>query len=279
MSGAGGQLPGFSVFAVDGIGEIQPGDDLAAVLGDALDGLLVDGDILVITSKVVSKAEGRLVAAPDREDAITAETVRVVARKGRTRISQNRQGFVMAAAGVDASNLPDGVIALLPRDPDASAQALATRLRERFGIRLGVILSDTFGRPWREGQTDVAIGAAGLLVLDDLRGGLDVFGHRLEVTAPAVADELAGAADLVKGKAAGRPVAVIRGLDHLVAGLHEAGAVRLVRSPDDDMFRLGTTEADRAGYARGYQDGIAGRAPEGADPADGAARAPEGENH
>ena len=248
-----------TVFAVDGIPEIRPGDDLAGMLGDALAGTLEDGDILVITSKVVSKAEGRIIQAADREDAITAETRRVVATRehkaGTTRIVETHLGLVMAAAGVDASNVPDGTVALLPLDPDASALALATALRARLGVAVGVILSDTFGRPWRDGQTDVAIGAAGLHVVDDLRGSTDTQGRVLEVTVPAIADELAGAADLVKGKAAGRPVAVVRGLGRFVAGLDAPGAKRLIRVAELDMFRLGSDEADRQGYERGRAEG------------------------
>ena len=248
-----------TIFAIDGLPEIHPGDDLAALLGDALEGTLEDGDILVITSKIVSKAEGRIVEAADREAAITAETRRVVASRehaaGTTRIVETHTGLVMAAAGVDASNVPEGTIALLPVDPDASARALATALRARLGFDIGVILSDTFGRPWRDGQTDVAIGAAGLRVVDDLRGSTDTQGRVLEVTVPAIADELAGAADLVKGKAAGRPVAVVRGLGRFVAGLHAPGAKRLIRSAELDMFRLGSDEADGQGYERGRAEG------------------------
>ena len=248
-----------SIFAVEGIPEIHPGDDLARMLGDVLDGTLEAGDILVITSKIVSKAEGRIIEAADREDAITAETKRLVASRehkgGTTRIVETHLGLVMAAAGVDASNVPDGTIALLPIDPDASALALATELRARLGVAVGVILSDTFGRPWRDGQTDVAIGAAGLHVVDDLRGSTDSQGRLLEVTVPAIADEVAGAADLVKGKAAGRPVAVVRGLGRFVAGLEAPGAKRLIRAAELDMFRLGSDEADRQGYERGRAEG------------------------
>ena len=248
-----------SIFAVDGLPEIHPGDDLGRLLGDALGGTLRDGDILVVTSKIVSKAENRIIEAADREDAITAETRRLVASRagahGMTRIVETHLGLVMAAAGVDASNVPDGTIALLPVDPDASALALATALRARLGVAVGVILSDTFGRPWRDGQTDVAIGAAGLHVVDDLRGSTDVQGRTLEVTVPAIADELAGAADLVKGKAAGRPVAVVRGLGRFVTGLDAVGAKRLIRVAELDMFRLGSDEADRQGYERGRAEG------------------------
>ena len=249
-----------SIFAVDGLPEIHPGDDLAGMLGDALAGTLIDGDILVVTSKVVSKAEGRIIQAADREDAITAETRRLVASRvgphGTTRIVETHLGLVMAAAGVDASNVPDGTIALLPVDPDASALALATALRARFGLAVGVILSDTFGRPWRDGQTDVAIGAAGLQVVDDLRGSTDSQGRTLEVTVPAIADELAGAADLVKGKATGRPVAVVRGLGRFVTGLDAVGAIRLIRVAELDLFRLGSDEAYQQGYAAGFAEGL-----------------------
>jgi len=250
-----GLTPEFRVFAVDGIPEVTAGDDLVRLLGDALDGSLQDGDILVVTSKIVSKAEGRQVAAADREDAITAETVRVVASRahpgGITRIVENRQGLVLAAAGVDSSNTPDGTVLLLPEDPDASARTLCAALRERFGLRLGVVVSDTLGRPWRLGQTDLAIGAAGVIVLDDLRGATDAGGRRLEATIVAVADELASAAELVKGKADGRPVAVVRGLGHLVAGIEAPGARSIVRSSADDLFRQGSDEAWRAGFEAG----------------------------
>ncbi len=253
------------VFAVPGIPEVRPGDDLAAIVGDAVAPYLEDGDILVVTSKVVSKAEGRVVEAEDREDAITRETVRVVATRafpgGVTRIVQNRQGLVMAAAGVDASNVPEGTVVLLPEDPDASARRLCAALRERFGMRIGVLVSDTFGRPWRAGQTDIAIGAAGVLVIDDLRGTTDSEGRPLAVTMPAVGDEIAAAGDLVKRKAEGRPVAVVRGLSRLVAGL-EASAAPLIRPAEQDMFRLGSAEAERIGYRRGYADGVAGVPPD-----------------
>lgn len=246
-----------TVFGVGGLPEFVAGDDLAQVLGDALDGVLEDGDILAITSKIVSKAEGRQVLAADREDAITAETVRVVATRthpgGTTRIVENRLGMVLAAAGVDASNTPEGVVLLLPEDPDASALALCSALRERFGVSLGVLVTDTLGRPWRQGQTDVAIGAAGIRVMDDLRGTTDASGRRLDVTVAATADELAGAADLVKGKASGVPVAIIRGMGHLVGGLDEPGARALIRPAGEDLFRLGSAEA----YAEGFEAGRA----------------------
>lgn len=257
------------VWAVDGIPEIAAGDDLAGIVGDALaagEGL-EDGDILCVTSKIVSKAEGRIVQAADREDAITAETVRVVASRehpgGVTRIVENRLGIVAAAAGVDSSNTPEGTVLLLPVDPDASARAIAVALRERFGVTVGVVVSDTLGRPWREGQTDVAIGAAGIHVLHDLRGSTDATGRVLGVTMPAVADEIAGAADLVKGKASGLPVAVVRGLGHLVGDLDLPGARSIVRPAEQDMFRLGTAEARAEGYAAGYDEGYAAGYDEG----------------
>lgn len=246
-----------SVWVVEGLPEIRPGDDLVTMIGDAVDGTLEDGDILAVTSKIVSKAEGRVVPAADREDAIAAEAVRVVATRGQTRIVQNAWGQVMAAAGVDSSNTADGTVLLLPANPDLSARGLCMALRERFGIRIGVVITDTFGRPWRQGQTDVAIGAAGVRVLDDLRGTRDSAGRELHVTQPAVGDEIAAAADLVKGKAGNTPVAVLRGLARFVtADLDPAGAQPLVRGADTDMFRLGTEEA----WDEGYRAGLNARA-------------------
>ncbi|MFD8915162.1 coenzyme F420-0:L-glutamate ligase [Streptomyces sp. NPDC059575] len=236
----------YRVWAPDGLPEVAPGDDLAKLIAAAEPGL-ADGDVLLVTSKIVSKAEGRIVEASDREAAIDAETVRVVARRGPLRIVENRQGLVMAAAGVDASNTPGGTVLLLPEDPDASARAIREGLRAALGVDVGVVVTDTFGRPWRAGLTDVAIGAAGVRVLDDLRGGTDAHGNPLSATVVATADELAAAGDLVKGKAAGRPVAVLRGLPHVVTASDEdgEGARALVRSARDDMFRLGTSEAVR----------------------------------
>lgn len=260
---------GMQVWALGGIPEIVAGNDLAEIIGDALEGgavhegatALEDGDIMVVTSKIVSKAEGRMIQAADREDAITAETVRVVATRehagGVTRIVENRLGMVAAAAGVDSSNTPEGTVLLLPVDPDASARALAVDLRARFGVRIGIIVSDTLGRPWREGQTDVAIGAAGIRVIDDLRGTTDAGGRPLNVTLPAVADEIAAATDLVKGKAAALPVAVVRGLAHLVGDLDLPGARSIVRPAERDMFHLGTAEAHAEGYDEGYAAGYA----------------------
>ncbi|MFH9590635.1 coenzyme F420-0:L-glutamate ligase [Streptomyces luteogriseus] len=236
---------GYRVWAVRGIPEVAAGDDLAKLIAAAEPGL-ADGDVLLVTSKIVSKAEGRIVRAADREAAIDAETVRVVARRGALRIVENRQGLIMAAAGVDASNTPSGTVLLLPEDPDASARAVREGLRDALGVDVGVVVTDTFGRPWRAGLTDVAIGASGVRVLDDLRGGTDAYGNPLSATVVATADELAAAGDLVKGKAAGLPVAVVRGLPHLVAqGGDGEGARAMVRGARDDMFRLGTSEAVR----------------------------------
>ncbi|MFJ6988351.1 MULTISPECIES: coenzyme F420-0:L-glutamate ligase [unclassified Streptomyces] len=237
------------MWAVPGLPEVRPGDDLAKLIAAAGPGL-ANGDVLLVTSKIVSKAEGRIVRADDREAAIDAETVRVVARRGPLRIVENRQGLIMAAAGVDASNTPAGTVLLLPEDPDASARAIRAGLRDTLGVDVGVVVTDTFGRPWRAGLTDVAIGAAGVRVLDDLRGGTDAHGNPLSATVVATADELAAAGDLVKGKAAGLPVAVVRGLPHVVVtgdtpGGDDEGARALVRGARDDMFRLGTSEAVR----------------------------------
>ena len=266
MSAAEGAL---RAWAPEGMPEVRPGDDLVSMLLGALradaatdsEHALVDGDVLVVTSKIVSKAEGRVLAAADREQAITDETVRVVATRehggGTTRIVENRLGLVMAAAGVDASNTPAGTVLLLPVDPDASARALRAGVSRELGVRLGVIVSDTAGRAWREGVTDVAIGAAGLRVLDDLRGTPDTFGRPLTATVAALADEIAAAAELVKGKASGRPVAVVRGVGHLVTEDDGPGARTLVRAASDDLFRLGSSEA----YALGHADGTAGIPP------------------
>ncbi|WP_369215920.1 coenzyme F420-0:L-glutamate ligase, partial [Streptomyces flavofungini] len=255
--------PSYRVWAVPGLPEVRRGDDLAKMIVAAEPGL-ADGDVLLVTSKIVSKAEGRVVEADDREAAIDAETVRVVARRGTLRIVENRQGLVMAAAGVDASNTPSGTVLLLPEDPDASARAVRDGVRDALGVDVGVVVTDTFGRPWRAGLTDVAIGAAGVRVLDDLRGGTDAYGNPLSATVVATADELAAAGDLVKGKAAALPVAVVRGLPHVVrpadagpgAGSGadsdadaDTGARALVRDARSDMFRLGTSEAVREAVA------------------------------
>jgi coenzyme F420-0:L-glutamate ligase/coenzyme F420-1:gamma-L-glutamate ligase len=233
-----------TVVPVGGLPEITPGSDLAALIADAVPDLR-DGDILVVTSKIVSKAEGRVVAA-SREQAIEAETVRVVARRGATTIAQTRHGLVLAAAGVDESNTAQGTVVLLPEDPDESARRLRKALHHRTGRRLGVIITDTMGRPWRAGQTDNAVGAAGLIPVRDYRGEVDTFGNILEVTVAAVADEIASAADLVKGKSRQVPVAVVRGLAGLVTQQDGPGARAIIRPADEDMFRFGSADVPLA---------------------------------
>lgn len=253
-------LPRFSAWAVPGIPEVKAGDDLVVLILDAIGAQaaadaelgLVDGDILVVASKIVAKAEGMLVPATDRDKVIADDTVRVVAERvtpyGITRIVETRQGLIMAAAGIDMSNVPDGYALRLPEDPDLSARNLCAALRDKLGIKLGIIITDTFGRPWRVGQTDVAIGAAGVELTEDLRGGTDANGRPLHATIAVLADEIAGAADLVKGKAAGLPVAVVRGLGHLVIAADAPGARSLVRPLEEDMFRFGSAEAYKLGY-------------------------------
>jgi len=233
-------VTGLTVTGVAGLPEIEPGADLGQLISDAA-GDLRDGDIVVVTSKIVSKAEGRVVRA-DREQAIDAETVRVVARRGQTRIVETRHGLVLAAAGVDNSNTAPGTVVLLPEDPDGSARRLRKALGERRGVSVGVIITDTMGRPWRTGQTDAAIGVAGLAPLRDHRGQPDTFGNLLEVTVAAVADEIASAADLVKGKTTQLPAVVVRGLAGLVTGPDGPGAAALIRPAADDMFRLGAAD-------------------------------------
>jgi len=233
-----------AVIPVTGLPEVTAGSDLAALIaGTAAD--VRDGDILVVTSKVVSKAEGRVVAGP-REQAIEAETARVVARRGATTIAQTRHGLVLAAAGVDESNTAPGTVVLLPEDPDESARRLRKALYARTGRIVGVVITDTMGRPWRAGQTDNAIGAAGVAPVRDYRGEPDTFGNILEVTVAAVADEIAAAADLVKGKSRGVPVAVVRGLADLVTEQDGPGARELIRPADEDMFRFGSADVPLA---------------------------------
>jgi coenzyme F420-0:L-glutamate ligase/coenzyme F420-1:gamma-L-glutamate ligase len=228
---------------IHGIGEIRPGDELAELIADAADAQgtpLGAGDCLVVTQKVVSKAEGRLVALdPDDLDArralVEQESRRVVRRRGDLVISETHHGFVCANAGVDLSNVEAGQAALLPVDPDSSAHHIRNALRARRVVEVAVIVSDTFGRPWRMGLTDVAIGVAGIAAIVDLRGSEDALGRVLHVTEVAIADEIAGAAELVMGKASGVPAAIVRGLD---SGWFGTGAARdLVRDPQDDLFR------------------------------------------
>ncbi|WP_026415683.1 coenzyme F420-0:L-glutamate ligase [Actinomadura oligospora] len=233
----------FHVFGVPGMPEIGEGADIAALIPPDL---VEDGDVLVVTSKIVSKAEGRVLVADDREKAIDAETVRVVARRtherGETRIVETRQGLVLAAAGVDASNTEPGTVLLLPVDPDASARRIRARMRELTGANVAVIVSDTLGRPWREGLVDNAIGAAGISPLDDFRGRTDSYGNPLQATITAVIDQLASAGELAKGKVSGVPVAIVRGLGNLVTDDDGPGARALVRSPEEDMFRFGSRD-------------------------------------
>lgn len=232
------------VWAPDGLPEVRAGDDLAELIAEAFAGDghgLRDGDVVVVTSKVVSKAEGRVVRM-DRDEAVASESVRVVAERDGLRVVQTRHGLVMAAAGVDASNTEAGTVVLLPLDPDRSARALRAGLVARLGVDVGVVVSDTFGRPWRVGLVDQAIGVAGLEPLEDLRGRDDAAGNPLHATVTAVADEVASAADLVKGKLAGRPVAAVRGLARRVSGPDGPGAAALVRPAEEDMFRLGTRD-------------------------------------
>lgn len=244
------------LFAPAGIGEVGPTSDLtseitAAVAADE-HGPLRPGDIVVITSKIISKAEDRYVDAADREAAIAGETRSLVAQRGALRIVRTGTGLTIAAAGVDSSNVEQGRLLLLPVDPDASAARLAAGLGAAAGGAVGVIVSDTAGRPWRVGQTDHAIGAAGVRVLQPYAGRIDPYGNELAVTTTAVADELAAAADLVKRKLAGRPVAVIRGLPELVGPQPEAAtdASAIVRDGREDLFSHGAREAVLAALCR-----------------------------
>jgi coenzyme F420-0:L-glutamate ligase/coenzyme F420-1:gamma-L-glutamate ligase len=239
--------PPVTILPVTGLPEITAGSDLAALIAEAVPDLR-EGDILVVTSKIVSKAEGRVVAA-SREQAIEAETVRVVARRGATTIAQTRHGLVLAAAGVDESNTAPGTVVLLPEDPDESARRLRKTLHGRTGLNpgsLGVIVTDTMGRPWRAGQTDNAVGVAGVIPVRDHRGEADTFGNILEVTVAAVADEIASAADLVKGKSRRVPVAVVRGLAGLVTEPDGPGARAIIRPAEEDMFRFGSADVPLA---------------------------------
>jgi coenzyme F420-0:L-glutamate ligase/coenzyme F420-1:gamma-L-glutamate ligase len=228
------------IFTVDGIGEVRPGDDLAGLIADAAPDLQ-DGDVLVVTQKIVSKAEDRLVQI-DPEDPrghkalVEQESVRIVRRRGDLIISETSHGFICANAGIDLSNVDEGWAALLPEDSDRSARRIRDGLRARLGVTVAVIVSDTFGRPWRRGLTDVAIGCAGIQAVVDLRGTEDSRGRILQVTEVCVVDELAAAAELVMGKATGIPVAVIRGVDAGWLGRGEVKA-EVVRPTSEDLFR------------------------------------------
>lgn len=243
------------IIPITGLREFGPGIDIAGEIAAAVQ--LRTDDILVVTSKIFSKTEGRMVTAPTdaeerdrlRRKLIDDETVRVLARKNATWITENRNGLVQAAAGVDGSNVARDQLALLPLDPDASAAALRARLAEVTGVRVAVIITDTMGRAWRTGQTDVAIGSAGIAVSHAYDGSVDAYGNPLIVTDIAVADELAAAADLAKGKLGGVPAAIVRGLHPVDNG---SVATDLVRSVDEDLFWLGADEA----IARGRLEAI-----------------------
>jgi coenzyme F420-0:L-glutamate ligase/coenzyme F420-1:gamma-L-glutamate ligase len=224
-----------TVIPIDAVPEISPGDDVAsAIYAAAGADAFGDDDVIVVTQKVVSKAEGRLAPADRRAELIDEESVRVLRRAGDLTISETRHGFVCANAGVDASNIEGDEIALLPIDPDASARKLRARLEHLTGKRLGVIISDTFGRAWRTGQTDVAIGVAGIDPFIDYRGTTDVQGRELHATAICIADELAGAAEIVMGKARQVAAAIVKGAPVRFA---HASMKEVVRPPGQDLFR------------------------------------------
>jgi coenzyme F420-0:L-glutamate ligase/coenzyme F420-1:gamma-L-glutamate ligase len=242
-------VTGLEIRPVIGIGDVRPGDDLAALIMTAAPWLQAN-DILVVTSKIVSKAEGALVDVPEegpereaaREAALQSQTSRVVATRGHTRIVQTHHGFVMASAGIDASNVERSRLVLLPKDPDASARALRADLLAR-GLDVAVVVSDTMGRPWRNGLTDVALGCAGIAPLRDYRGETDAYGNELHITQMAIADELSAAAELVKGKYDQVPVAVVRGLITETSDDGPGVVPTLIRDAASDMFSLGTAEA------------------------------------
>jgi coenzyme F420-0:L-glutamate ligase/coenzyme F420-1:gamma-L-glutamate ligase len=222
------------VIPITGVPEIGPGDDLARAIADAARDSLHDGDVVVVTQKVVSKAEGRIVPEADRRSAALEESAAVLRRVGEMVISETRHGFVCANAGVDASNVAEGTVALLPEDPDASARGLRSRFRHLLGVDVAVVVSDTFGRAWRIGQTDVAIGVAGIDPFLDYRGRRDANGRQLDATQICVADELAGAAEMVMGKANNICAAIVRGAP-VIRG--RGSATDIVRSARDDLFR------------------------------------------
>jgi coenzyme F420-0:L-glutamate ligase/coenzyme F420-1:gamma-L-glutamate ligase len=223
-----------------GIGQVRPGDEISEILAGGLEPIPPqDGDVLVVTHKIVSKAEGRVVEVVGDEEAfkrtvVESEAVSIVRRRGDLIIAETKHGFICANAGVDRSNAEPGTMILLPEDPDRSAHRIRTRLELRLGVDLPVIISDTFGRPWRRGLTDIAIGISGLPAVVDLKGTTDWTGRELQVTEIAIADEIASAADLVMGKAAGIPAALVRGYD----GPRGQGRGRdLVRPAEEDLFR------------------------------------------
>ena len=222
------------IIPIEGVPEVRAHDDLGELLFAAIATPLEDNDVVVVTQKVVSKAEGRVVAEGDRRHAAMQESARVLRRAGEMIISETRHGFVCANAGVDASNVAEGTIALLPLDPDLSARRVRARLKHLSGRELGVIVSDTFGRAWRRGQTAVAIGAAGIEPFIDSRGSRDTFGRELTATQIAIVDELAGAAEMVMGKAERVCAAIVRGAPVTIG---RGAAVDLVRPHAEDLFR------------------------------------------
>jgi coenzyme F420-0:L-glutamate ligase/coenzyme F420-1:gamma-L-glutamate ligase len=233
-----------TAWGVTGIGEIVPGDQLGDVIVDACravpNGPLLDGDVLVVTQKIVSKAEGRMVEIdPDdplsHKALVEEEGVRVVRRRGDLIITETKHGFICANSGIDLSNVERGWAALLPIDSDRSARRIRDIIRAKLGVSVGIIISDTFGRPWRKGLTDVAIGVAGVAGVLDLRGTPDALGRMMQVTEVSIADEVASAAELVMGKSNGVPVAIVRGLDP--SWLRESSINEIVRPPQEDLFR------------------------------------------
>lgn len=231
---------GLQIIPVEGIGEVRPGADLSRLLAAAAPDL-ADGDVVVVTQKVVSKAEAQLVPIDPGDPAskvriVEGESVRILRRRGEMTISETRHGFVCANAGVDLSNVEEGWAALLPEDPDRSARRLRDGLRGRLGVTVAVVISDTFGRAWRRGLTDVAIGCAGIRAVVDLRGTEDALGRELAVTEVCVVDELAAAAEMVMGKASGICAAVVRGVDPAWLGRGEVVG-EVVRAPAEDLFR------------------------------------------
>ncbi|MCK5891436.1 MAG: coenzyme F420-0:L-glutamate ligase [Aeromicrobium sp.] len=241
---------------VDGIGEVRPGDDLAAIVASLTE--LADGDVVVVTSKVVSKSLG-LATTRAKDELLADETDRVVARREQTVIVRTHHGLTMAAAGIDNSNTGPGTLLPLPVDPDGEARRIRSRLREVTGRTVGVVVSDTAGRAWRVGQTDIAIGCAGIVPVESFAGRTDTHGQPLVVTAPAVADEVAGGAELASGKLGGRPVVVMRGLAaHLLTADDGPGAAAIIRDEDGDLFGLGSRDAvvealaDAGSVVRGF---------------------------
>jgi len=233
-----------TIWGVEGIGEVAPGDQVGDVIVEACrnapNGPLCDGDVLVVTQKIVSKAENRLVEIDPNDPLshkklVEEEAVRIVRRRGDLIITETRHGFICANSGVDLSNVENGYAALLPIDSDKCARRIRDIVRSKLGVTVGVVISDTFGRPWRHGLTDIAIGVAGIAGVVDLRGTEDALGRMMAVTEVAVADEIASAAELVMGKSTGIPVAVVRGIDG--AWLRDSSVKELIRSDHDDLFR------------------------------------------